>query len=62
VADIVSRRFPSYLVKGIDNWGFEWEEVHTIYGEHLSRSEAGWWYSKRNSTNTYPETCPTTST
>jgi hypothetical protein len=62
VADIVARRFPSYSVRGIDSWGFEWEEVHTIYGDRLLSDEAAWWYSKRNNRNLYSETCPNEST
>lgn len=53
VADLTCRRHPSYVVKGVDAWGFEWEAVHTIYTARLKGAEARWWYSRRNERNDY---------
>lgn len=55
VADLTCRRFPSYAVHGVDQWGAEWDSIYTIYPERLRGREAEWWYSRRNERNEYPE-------
>lgn len=55
VADISTCRFPSYSVKGYDNWGHEWEQTLTLYQERMSTSLKKAWYSKVPKGHPYPE-------
>lgn len=43
VADIATRRFPSYAVNGIDRHGNTWNEVKTDFTFRLPAAVRRWW-------------------
>lgn len=45
VADIATRRHPSYSVKGRDRYGNEWEAVVTDFTYRLPRAVKNWWHA-----------------
>lgn len=45
VADISTKRFPSYACMGMDRSGHVWTTVLTLYSVPLSPDERRWWYS-----------------
>ena len=58
VPDMGTMRFESYSVKGMDEWGVEWDGVQTLFNQRLKGDWKTWWYSPRNERNDYPEAHP----
>ena len=46
VADLSTRRCPSYAVHATDVSGFVWSQVVTLYEHRLTKQEKEWWYGK----------------
>ena len=44
VADMATRRCPSYAVLGTDRRGHHWQAVVTDFSYRLSESERKWWF------------------
>jgi len=55
VPDMAASRSPSYSVEGMDQWGYCWTQVLTIYYQRLSKQEQFWWVTKKPKNKEYPE-------